>query len=211
MIYIRIAADGEGEIDLSRLPQSSIEKIARKKTEKAKKETLLGEWVKNSLFELLNVTGAEFTYGEHGKPRLIGYENLSYNISHSGNVALGAIMTEAIGCEIGVDVEMIDRNADGKRMERIAKRFFTENERNSILNADDPTAEFYRIWTLKESYIKYTGEGLSRPLKSYDVILGVPDVYMTSEVIFDGEGNEYSFSLCVPCAKKNDSVDKKTI
>ena len=65
---------------------------------------------------------------------------------------------------VGVDVESVrpDRLA-------VAARFFAPEEQEmlrwSAKEAQDTV--FARIWTRKEAYLKYTGEGLSHPLSTF--------------------------------------------
>ena len=106
-----------------------------------------------------------FTYGENGKPRLSDCP-LQFNLSHSGEVVLCAVSSAPVGC----DIEKIrPRFGDG-----IAERFFAENEKEYIKeqpDADKKTSAFYRIWTLKESYVKAVGKGVSAlPFSSFSVI-----------------------------------------
>lgn len=86
----------------------------------------------------------------------------SYNLSHSGKwvvIAYGST-------EIGIDIEEIQT---GK--EDIADKFFTEEEKSFIYTVAgrERTKRFTQIWTLKESYIKYLGTGLTTRLDSFSV------------------------------------------
>ena len=58
--------------------------------------------------------------------------------------------------EIGIDVEVI-RDTDISDF----SGFLNGQERKRIAAADDPLTEFYRIWTVKESFAKKEGTGLS--------------------------------------------------
>lgn len=115
--------------------------------------------------ELSRAPGAlRFTYSENGKPALDdGFGDLRFNLSHSESVAALAL---ARAFELGVDVEFVR-----PLKEDVAERFFSrrENEQLASLPADDQLAGFYRCWTRKEAIVKAIGEGLSRPLDSFDV------------------------------------------
>ena len=109
----------------------------------------------------LNNQDIEFETNKYGKPRLKGYTSFHFNVSHT-RTAIAAAFSDK---EIGVDIEkIIEPNFD------IAKRFFTQNENNYIVSQDDSRRAFYEIWTKKESYVKYTGFGLNKPLSSFDVV-----------------------------------------
>ena len=51
----------------------------------------------------------------------------------------------------------------------IARRYFFGSEYESIASVTDDERydRFYRFWTLKESFVKLKGDGLSRPLDSF--------------------------------------------
>ncbi|MDE5789414.1 MAG: 4'-phosphopantetheinyl transferase superfamily protein [Clostridia bacterium] len=104
--------------------------------------------------------GVEISYGEHGKPRLTQPEGLFFNISHSGEWTVAAFSDG----EVGVDIQQI-KPVDA----RLADRFFTAEERQALAQSGDSQELFFRLWTVKESYLKALGTGLSRPLNSFTV------------------------------------------
>jgi 4'-phosphopantetheinyl transferase len=98
---------------------------------------------------------------EFGKPYLIN-KQISFNISHSGNwSALVCFENDA-----GIDIEKLEEPPY-----EIMKKTFTQKEIEQIENKDQQVKErqFYKIWTLKESYIKMIGQGLSLPLDSFSI------------------------------------------
>ncbi len=105
----------------------------------------------------------ELVRNGYGKPFFKGCRNHHFNLSHSGEIIV--CVTDI--SEVGIDIEKIKPvNLD------IAKRFFAEEE-ISYLTAqknDEQVNCFYTLWTMKESYIKMKGKGLSLPLNSFSVI-----------------------------------------
>jgi len=113
-----------------------------------------------------------FDYGLQGKPRIeqpVAAQQISFNMSHSGDLALFAF---TIGPRIGVDIEAVRKmpNALG-----IARRFFTSDEAELLAAADDVSDMFFRFWTRKEAVIKAVGTGLATPLSDFDVSSGLRD------------------------------------
>lgn len=49
----------------------------------------------------------------------------------------------------------------------IAERFYAEEEYQTLLQYEHPIELFYRYWTLKESYVKAEGKGMSIPFNSF--------------------------------------------
>ncbi len=108
-------------------------------------------------------------YNEYGKPFVKDLEHFAYNISHSGKWVVAAYICREGDVSIGVDVEKVREAAEH---EKIANRFFRESEREYIFSAADKkekAGRFTEVWTLKESYVKYLGTGLSRSLESFSV------------------------------------------
>jgi len=108
-----------------------------------------------------------FDYGDRGKPSLRG-SGLNFNISHAGTWFACAISD---GPAIGIDIEHIRPLED---MAAMARHFFAPAEvaRLESLPEADRTHSFFQCWTRKEAVIKATGEGVSRPLDSFEVAFG---------------------------------------
>jgi phosphopantetheinyl transferase len=115
------------------------------------------------------------TRGAHGKPYFCepGLERVFFSLSHTRGYA---IICFSDG-EIGADCENTRARAGmGARCERIAKRRFTDDERQWMASGDaeDETengggriGRFFEIWTAKEAYMKYTGNGFSEGFRSF--------------------------------------------
>ena len=104
-----------------------------------------------------------YSYGAHGKPYLKDYPDVHFSLSHSGNMAVLALA----GSEVGIDVQEKREVSD-----KVAKRFYHEEEKKLLectASAEVKEALFYQLWTGKEAYIKYTGEGMARNLHDFAV------------------------------------------
>ena len=108
-----------------------------------------------------------FETNQFGRPHIANPDaprSLVFNLSHKpGCVAclVGA------GRELGVDVE--DSAAGRVNFLEIAERFFSASEADSLVALPDEQRRqrFYELWTLKESYIKARGVGLSLGLSRF--------------------------------------------
>lgn len=96
--------------------------------------------------------------GEHGKPFFTLQPKIHYNISHSGKYVVCILA----GQEVGIDVQI---HQTVRSYERVLERMVPGQMVREILNADDPEAAFFTQWVLREAYIKWTGEGLSKDLR----------------------------------------------
>lgn len=94
---------------------------------------------------------------EMGKPSLADYPDIHYNLSHADGIA-SCMVTDR---ECGIDCEKIRPYRPN-----VIKRSFSEEEKILIENTSESERNkmFFRLWTLKESYVKATGTGISYPL-----------------------------------------------
>ncbi|QOT00488.1 4'-phosphopantetheinyl transferase superfamily protein [Brevibacterium sp. JNUCC-42] len=104
-----------------------------------------------------------FKHNEYGKPYLPNHTTCYVNLSHSGEWVVcgtGSML-------VGIDVEQ-QKTIDLE----IAKNYFSQQEYMDLLaksEGEEQLSYFYDLWTLKESYIKAVGKGLSIPLSSFSV------------------------------------------
>lgn len=113
-----------------------------------------------------NPSAIDFCYGLYGKPAL-SKKVLSFNLSHSYNLALYAI---ALNQEIGIDLEFLQTEVSYRE---IANQFFSAQEKAKLnrLPTHLQQQAFFRAWTRKEAYLKAIGRGLSLPLNQVEVSL----------------------------------------
>ncbi|MES2626518.1 MAG: 4'-phosphopantetheinyl transferase superfamily protein [Pseudomonadota bacterium] len=104
-----------------------------------------------------------FTANMHGKPALADSTAINFNLSHTKGLLALAVTSAG---DIGVDVEDITRRAATLEL---AARYFSahENRELAALPAEHQRDHFFRIWTLKEAYVKARGLGLRIPLDSF--------------------------------------------
>jgi len=116
----------------------------------------------------------KFNRTTYGKPYLEGYDDFHFNLSHSGSWVVCAVSSKPVG----IDIEKI-REVDLD----IAKRFFSKEEASDLFAKEDneKTEYFFELWTLKESYIKADGRGLSLPLNSFFFRIENDNVIFVSE------------------------------
>ena len=108
-----------------------------------------------------------------GKPELDARlaSDLRFSVSHSNELALIVLARRR---EVGVDVEHI-RAMPG--MDGVIRRYFSPSEVTALesLPDDERRRAFFRIWTLKEAYLKGCGDGLTRRLDAIDVTVPADD------------------------------------
>ncbi|NOU15979.1 MAG: 4'-phosphopantetheinyl transferase superfamily protein [Bacteroidales bacterium] len=125
---------------------------------------LLGDLlIRKALIEKINLNNNEiyFSVNEYGKPYCSFLDDFHFNVSHSGSWVVCAVDSNPIG----IDVEKISQiDLD------ISKNYFSKKEHEGLLRSNNPIEYFFTLWSLKESYIKFIGKGLSHPLDSFSMV-----------------------------------------
>lgn len=91
----------------------------------------------------------DLKYNSYGKPYK---DNIYFSLSHSNDYVVLAISNN----QIGIDIELIK---DVK--ENLKDYTLSVDEKSTIKN----NVDFYKLWTSKESLIKYLGIGIDKDLK----------------------------------------------
>lgn len=116
----------------------------------------------------------------NGRPEL-GDRRLRFNLSHTAGLAALAV---TVSDDVGVDVECI-RNVDRAELEPVV---FTESERAEWNGGED---EFFDLWTLKESYLKARGVGLTADLLSFNFSKSSPPRLRCDASVDDAESWQF--------------------
>jgi len=103
-----------------------------------------------------------FSQNSFGKPYLLNDPSFHFNISHTRN----ALVVGLSAYPVGVDIEKMNP-ADP----RVARKVFTDNEFDYVFGEEiNQDRRFNEIWTKKESYAKWIGEGWSSDAAVTDVL-----------------------------------------
>lgn len=191
-LYIADVSGLDVESRIDEVSEYRREKILKAKTPDAKRLSLGAELLLN----LAVPNHPQYCIAEGGKPYFEG-DYPCFSLSHSGKYALCAVASSPLGADI---------EAPRKNSLKLAKRFFTQAEYESLSSAENPDDEFCRIWVIKESYIKATGQGLACPLNSFEAgdVIGK---YRTWHGEFDG----YHIAVCVECKLGEIKIENCTL
>ncbi len=135
-------------------------------------------------------------YGLYGKPYVS--EDFDgafkhFNMSHCRMCV--AVVADDV--PVGIDVEEIREFDPG-----VMKLCFTDFEKQQVMESSHPEDSFYLIWTLKESYIKAIGKGMSFHFLSveFDCREEVP---RCSDKAFQFESFVYKEKYRISCCYKD--------
>lgn len=158
LIYSLVDASAVAESDVEYL-RDRISSHFSKRVNLQRRESVLGKaLLAHMLKEMYGVDNFFADCSENGKPFIVN-SPLHFNISHCDDYILCVCANRAVGC----DVEKVR-----PYNEKVACRFFTSDEFNVLSGSKNRDADFMRMWTLKESALKFSGEGLSGGLNRWD-------------------------------------------
>ena len=141
----------------------------------------------------------------------------AYNLSHSGDfVMCAAVINDEVPIQLGCDIERV-REVN----EKLPERFFAPSEIERIkqeLTKEGQREVFFRLWVLKESYMKATRQGMGLEMKSFEIKLGTPSIitkqpkehfgqYHLHEFEYTRGHQEYKMAVCTTSKK----VDKTLV
>jgi 4'-phosphopantetheinyl transferase len=139
-----------------------------------------------------------FETNAFGRPHIANPDaprGLSFNLSHKPGC-----VTCLVGAarDLGVDVE--DSAAGRTHFLEIAGRFFSPSEAAALRDLPEQRRRqsFYELWTLKESYIKARGVGLSLGLSRFSFSVEGDRVIVRFAEGFDDSADAWDFRLFRP-------------
>lgn len=97
---------------------------------------------------------------EGGKPFFRDMPELHFSVTHSGEYWMCAFGRAPVGLDL-----QEHRRCDVKG---VARRFFHPEEAEFLLNRD--FCGFFSVWAAKESYLKFTGLGISGGLSRFSAV-----------------------------------------
>lgn len=103
-----------------------------------------------------NIIDFRLGYEECGKPYITDHENICFNISHCKYGCVCIISDNPVG----IDIQDITEVSDD-----VIRAVCSEKEISEIMTLDNKYAAFTKIWALKESQLKRTGEGICNDLR----------------------------------------------
>jgi 4'-phosphopantetheinyl transferase len=139
--------------------------------------------LRNVLAKILNQSPEKIRIkkAEHGKPYLVDYPELAFNLSHSADrliIALGW------NCQLGIDIEFCKQRIN---LSGLVDKCFAEEEAAywNKLPEDQKKSEFYRFWTRKEAFVKATGRGIGLGLNNCVINPEKPTGFLTVPADFE--------------------------
>ena len=128
----------------------------------------------------LGISNLEMNTNAHGKPYLVHYPDIHFNLSHCKN----GIAVAVDKAPIGIDIESF-RSAD----EALLSRTMNNEELQTINSAENPTASFIAFWTMKEAVLKLRGTGIVDDLHH---VLDGEGYSLETHIVFD---KQYAWSV----------------
>lgn len=201
---------------MEKIPTLRKKYIQKISNEKAKFSALSASLLLHSYIEhQFHMTKADYEIcvDENGKPYIPQLPEFHFNITHSGRYV-------AVACG---DVRMgIDLECKGEYRSRIAERCFTETDKKYITDkcekkdiehlAQMRAHYFCEVWTIKESYAKYTGNGLAENMKTIEIDYSKQQIKGTKIKYETREKKDYFLTVCAktlePLTFAHKSLDK---
>lgn len=197
-------------LDVTSLPDPGVERAAlagipdwRRKQilrylQPCDRKLCLGAWrlLENTL-KTYGFSAQDVTVGRNGK---LACEGIYFNLSHSADMALCAVSNVPVGC----DIERVTSAPFD-----IAERVFSDEERHYISNARsarETDRRFFRLWTMKESYLKMTSEGMNLSPDRIEIapctLMVLRDGVSQSCTLQNRAVDDYEISICIDNKKR---------
>lgn len=159
-------------------------------------------------FSLDDDTFVQIARTPKGKPYVISGERICVSVTHSGEYCIIAVSTK----NVGVDLQIHDclKNQAGsdveKQLSKLSCRFFHQYEQAYISKCTK--THFFDVLCAKESYVKYTGEGIDDNFSVFSVvphgIEKLSNTWCSNGVYFEKVNFSDNYTLCVCSEEKRE-------
>lgn len=190
-------SDYQAKINMSTQDILRIEKRQRRID---KKRSFIGRFLLQYALSKLDISPSvisEIEWDKYHKPFIKSIYPLQFNISHSEQCVACAVAL----CNIGVDVEKIDRSFLIEIDELV--EFFSFSEIEHLKEFSNPYMTFFKIWTLKESVLKAKGTGFRFPANKINILNNPVSISNEKYYTFQKILNGYSCSIATDFPIKN--------
>ncbi len=99
------------------------------------------------------------TRPQYGKPCLRHAPEIQFSVTHSGEYWMCAVSLQ----KVGLDLQAAQR----AQTQKIARRFFHPREAGYL---QEHPGDFFKVWSAKESYVKFTGQGIDSSFSDFSVV-----------------------------------------
>lgn len=113
------------------------------------------------LRECFDITSFELTFGEYGKPYLLEYPHVHFNISHCDSGCAVAVAD----CPVGVDIQDVRPFSW-----EVARQVCCDREIAKLEQCINQDRLFTKMWAIKESYGKLIEQGVMYGMKDFDTL-----------------------------------------
>lgn len=145
---------------LSTLPEPIMRRIVRFHRACDRRARILSMWLLETLLARFDLHRClqRLAWTETGRPYLSGVPHLDFNLSHSGDLVIVAVVESG---RVGIDLEQ-QRDLELKDFRTV----FSKPVWTRIVSSLDPLQTFFQMWTRLESVAKAEGYGLGGPIQS---------------------------------------------
>jgi len=173
-------------------------RVGRLKFERHRRESLATRALMRTALSFGRAVPAQawqFKMNEHGKPAVEHASESDYGLHFNLSNSLGLVVClVAEGAEVGVDMEPFER-AD--QILKLAPEVFSAAEQAQLatLQGAEKLDRALSLWTLKESYIKARGMGLSLALNKFSFLFEAEEIRLEVDASLGDVPERWRFCL----------------
>lgn len=125
----------------------------------------------HDLAEILHLPDAPIVTTHQGRPYFVGMPSVDFSLSHTKELCVCALSYREgeIAPRVGVDAEEAVLY-DEEKIAALCARFFGEHEKRYVEESKDHATAFTEVFTRKEAFAKYTGDGLGKHTRGTDTL-----------------------------------------